>query len=45
MNKMSLLNMNLIKKTIVLTGKLENYTRDEAQAIIEKIWWQSKLIS
>ena len=23
-------------KTIVLTGKLENYTRDEAQAIIEK---------
>lgn len=24
------------QKTIVLTGKLENYTRDEAQAIIEK---------
>jgi DNA ligase (NAD+) len=24
-------------KTIVLTGKLENYTRDEAQAIIEKL--------
>lgn len=25
------------QKTIVLTGKLENYTRDEAQAIIEKL--------